>query len=135
MKNANNYTIDIMNNTIILSKAFYKRATSNINNPEYKELKSIIADYPTCTIQLREIKKNPNKTSYRNLTYENMERYIRANEKNPDIVMARFHNIKESSHAQTSRYAYVKKWFLQQYPDYTEIKTEQETVTTIAIAG
>lgn len=135
MKNANNYTVDIMSKTIILTKAFYKRATSNIKNPEYKELKSIIADYPEYEIQLREIKKKTGKKTYRNLTYENMERYIRANEKNPDIVLARFHNIKESSHIQNSRYAYVKKWFLEQYPDYTEVTAEQETVTTIAIAG
>ncbi len=61
MKNANNYTIDIMNSTIILSKAFYKRATNNVNNPEYTELKTLMTDYHDYKIQLREIKRIPAK--------------------------------------------------------------------------
>ena len=57
MKNTNNYTIDIMTSTITLTKTFYKKATSNINNPEYKELKTLLADYPKYEMRFRESKK------------------------------------------------------------------------------
>lgn len=133
MKNANNYSIDIMSKTITLTKAFYKKATSNIQSPEYAELKTLMAEFPEYKIQLREIKKNTGKTTYRNLTYDNMEKYIEANEKNPVAMLAEFQNVKAKSCIQSSPYAYVKKWFLEQYPDYTESKTEQETDSTVSI--
>ena len=131
MKN-NGFTIDHVNKQIVVSKAFLARA-SQLGTQEFEKVRELMEMLPRYKfVQKESIKKNPNKKTYRNLTYENMERYIRATEKNPDIVMERFHNIKERSHAQTSRYAYVKKWFLQQYPDYTEVTEEQEADTNIS---
>lgn len=115
MKNANNYTIDIMNSTIILSKAFYKRATSNVNNPEYTELKTLMTDYHDYKIQLREIKKNPSKKTNRNLTYGNMKKYINEIAK---ADLDEFEKVKNTSCVFPSPYAYVKEWFINKYPAY-----------------
>lgn len=131
MKNTNNYTIDIMTSTITLTKTFYKKATSNINNPEYKELKTLLADYPEYEMRFRESKKKESKKTYRNLTYGNMEKYIKASEKNPVALLSEFQTIKAKSCIQPSPYAYVKKWFLEQYPDYTESKMEAVTAMVI----
>lgn len=136
MKNANNYTIDIMSKTIILSKAFYKRATSNINNPEYKELKSIIADYPKYEMKFREIKKNPSKKTNRNLTYGNMKKYINEIAK---ADLAEFEKVKNTSCVFPSPYAYVKNWFINKYPAYEngfeqlEEKEEQKTNNIVSM--
>lgn len=131
MKNTNNYTIDIMTSTITLTKTFYKKATSNINNPEYKELKTLLADYPKYEMRFRESKKKEGKKTYRNLTYGNMEKYIKASEENPVVLLSEFQTIKAKSCIQPSPYAYVKKWFLEQYPDYTESKMEAVTAMSI----
>lgn len=115
MKNANNYAIDIMSNTITLTKAFYKKATSNIQSPEYAELKALMAEFPEYKIQLREIKKNPSKKTNRNLTYGNMKKYINEIAKED---LDEFEKVKKTSCVFPSPYAYVKNWFINKYPAY-----------------
>lgn len=127
MKNYQNHTIDYMSKTIILSKSFYEKACNINNTTEFDEMKKLRAEFPDFTFTVKQIKKKAGKTTYRNLTYGNMEIYIRANEENPAAMLAEFQTVKAKSCIQPSPYAYVKKWFLEQYPDYTESKTEQET--------
>lgn len=126
MKNYQNHIIDYMSKTITLSKSFYEKACNINNTTEFEEMKKLRTEFPDFTFTVKQIRKKTGKTTYRNLTYDNMERYIRANEKNPAVMLSKFQTVKESSYVQASRYAYVKKWFLEQYPDYTESKTEQE---------
>lgn len=126
MKN-NGFTINHVNNQIVVSKAFLARA-SQLGTQEFEKVRELREMLPGYTfVQKESIKKNPNKKTYRNLTYGNMEKYIRANEKNPLVMLAEFQTVKAKSCIQPSPYAYVKKWFLEQYPDYTESQTEQET--------
>lgn len=139
MKNTNNYTIDIMNSTIILTKAFYKKATSNINNPEYKELKTLLADYPDYEMKLREIKKNAGKKTNRNLNYGNMKVYINENAENVKLDLAEFEKVKRTSCIFPSPYAYVKEWFTNKYPEYEEwfekLNTKEEQTALVIKAG
>lgn len=118
MKNANNYAVDFMNNTIIVSKAFYKKATSSIENPEYTELKTLIADYPEYKIKLREIKKKEGKRTNRNLTYSNMKKYIIESSANAKADLAEFEKVQKTSCVFPSPYVYVKDWFTKKYPAY-----------------
>ena len=138
MKNAN-YTIDIMGNTITLTKAFYKKATSNIKNPEYAELKALMAEFPDYTIQLREIKKNPSKKTNRNLTYGNMKIYICENAENVKVDLAEFEKVKKTSCVFPSPYAYAKNWFINKYPAYEngieQLNTQEETDTIMSVVG
>lgn len=134
MKN-NGFTINHVNRQIVVSKAFLTRA-SQLGTQEFEKVRELMEMLPKYKfVEKESIKKNPNKKTYRNLTYDNMEKYIRANEKNSIAMLAEFQTIKAKSCIQSSPYAYVKKWFLEQYPDYNESKTEQETVTAITIAG
>ena len=132
MKN-NGFTIDHVNRQIVVSKAFLTRA-SQLGTQEFEKVRNLREMLPEYDFVKKEsIKKNPNKKTYRNLTYDNMEKYIRAKEENPVVMLAEYEKIKAKSCIQSSRYAYVKKWFLQQYPDYNEIKTEQENATAMTI--
>ena len=110
MKRTNNYEINHIDETIIITKKFYK-AASVLNSPEYKELMQIRRDNPTFKIVLREIKKNANKETYRNLTIKNMEDFIKAKETDGTVREARlaqFKTVKELSKVQAGPYAYGK---------------------------
>ena len=127
MKNKG-FTIDHVNKKVIVSKAFLTRA-SQLDTQEFEKVGELRRVLPGYDLVQKEIKKNPNKKANRNLTYGNMEKYIRAKEENPVAMLTEFQTVKVKSCIQSSPYAYVKKWFLEQYPDYTESKMEQEITT------
>ena len=71
MTKSQQYEVDFINSKIILTKKFYKAATT-LNTPEYTTLMQLRHDNPGFAVELREIKKKEGKKSYRNLTYKNM---------------------------------------------------------------
>ncbi len=78
--------VDHINRNILISKAFAK-ASMQINSEEYKTLLDVKTAYADYSIVQREIKKNPQKESYRGLTYEYMERYIELHDGRNSKVM------------------------------------------------
>ena len=60
---------------IVMDRTFYKNS-SNIRFEEYAMLQRARQDYPTYTPVIKRIKRNPNKETYKGLTYAYMERYI-----------------------------------------------------------
>lgn len=126
-KNAN-YEIKFIEEKIIVSKKFYK-AAGVLDSAEYKELMRVRALHPDYAIELREIKKKAGKKTYRNLTYENMKKFIAAKETDPKMRAMRltqFQTTLDLSIAAAGRYAYVKNWFLKLYGDVYEDESEQE---------
>lgn len=120
------YEINHIDETIIITKKFYK-AAGILNSPEYKELMEARRDNPTYKVVLREIKKKADKQSYRNLTYENMKAFINAKETDEAARkerLAQLETVKELSKVQAGPYAYVKTWFLGLYGD--EFKSEEK---------
>ncbi|NLO84956.1 MAG: hypothetical protein GX096_05960 [Clostridiales bacterium] len=113
------YQINYITNRIIIGKKFAK-AAGILNSPEYKILKQLRADYPECAIELKEIAKKAKKLSYANLTYDAMRTYITvvAGEKSP--ALRNFETVIDISKGQSGKYAYVKKWFLYEYPNYKD---------------
>ena len=77
---------------------------------EFNELRKVLADFPEITIKEREIKKNPDKDSYKNLTYANMETYINVLE-NKDALLAEFNRQKKLAVIAKNPYRYVLNWF------------------------
>ena len=76
MKNKG-FTIDHLKKEIIVTKAFLARA-SQLDTQEFdtvQNLMMILSGYKF--VKRDSIKKNPNKKTYRNLTYKNMEEYIK----------------------------------------------------------
>ena len=121
MKNKG-FTIDHLNKKIIVTKAFLARA-SQLDTQEFdtvQNLMMILSGYKF--VERDSIKKNPNKKTYRNLTYKNMEEYIKL--LGGGFALQEFEKVKKASSIAPSPYAYVKKWFLKNYPDYLEIVEE-----------
>ncbi len=92
-----------------VSKSFMKNAHV-YGTKEFNELRKVLADFPEITIKEREIKKNPDKDSYKNLTYANMETYINELE-NKDALLAEFTRQKRMAVIAKNPYRYVLNWF------------------------
>ena len=118
MKNA--LFIDFANEKIVMTTTFAKKCY-NTASAEYAQLQSVRRDYPTFNVTTRKIKSNPNKDSYKGLTYEYMKMYIKTHETEEqakEIIAYLDEQILISKcHSQRLRYPTIKKWFLKQYPD------------------
>lgn len=124
----NGYEVNHVEGTVVMSKNFIK-AAGVYGSPEYKILMGLKADLPEYTFSKKEIKKNAAKTTYKNLKYANMEKFIiefeniTEAEKETHPMLKAFNKVKNLSDAQPAPYAYVKSWFLENYPNYKDAKT------------
>ena len=112
----------VSENEVRVTKAFLKNAVV-FGTPEYKLWKEIRLDCPNAVMITKDIKRNPNKRTYRNMTYKNMVAYITVHEgANAENVLAEFEIAKASSAIQQSPYRHVLAWFIKRYPNYDEYK-------------
>lgn len=125
----NTLKIDFAKEQIIMDRTFSQKVTDT-SSAEYRHLQEVRRDYPDFKVVLRKIKKNPNKETYKGLTYDYMKDYIltHEDEENAMIVLAEFSEMRQISrcHSQAKRYPVIKNWFLEKYP---EIKNFGETVS------
>lgn len=110
--------VDMISKHIILSKAFAKKAM-NTNNPEYKAFVEAMQTFPTYTIVHGKIKGNPNKQTYKGLTYAYMEKYISLHDKTGKI-MKDYQEMRLIAECYKSGYPLVKEWFLATFPSIAE---------------
>lgn len=130
-----NAIIYIDDTTAQVTKAFEKQARI-FGTEEYKLWKAYREDFPAAKMVTKTIKKNPNKKSYKNLTYANMELFI--TEQNSELLVELRKQIKLSK-VQSNPYRAVLAWFLSEFPKYDEykefwasIEAEAENDTTAA---
>ena len=95
-----------------------------IENPlsdEYALLQKLKIENPEFKVSRRKIKSNPNKDSYKGLTYEWMRNHIVTHEGDDtrEKVLYKFDEMIYISecHSKRLRYPTIKKWFLAKYPD------------------
>ena len=114
-----------------VSKTFAKKACI-FGTEEFKLWREYKAIFPEAQMITKEIKKNPNKKTYKNLTYKNMELFLQQQE---DAVakIAEFEKQKKLAQIQESPYRAVLAWFLTEYSDYGTYK-EFFKETTVVIA-
>ena len=113
-------------NTVLVTKAFAKQARI-FGTPEYKKWKEIKADLPAAKMVTKKIKKNPEKKTNRNKTYENMKLFIEQ-QKNAEELLKEFERQKKSSKVTPSPYTAVLEWFedtFKDYPDYQHLFDEK----------
>ena len=116
-----NLEIKITNeNNGMVTKAFAKRAII-FGTPEYKAWKEFLNEYPNAKMVTKTIKKNPEKKSFLNLTYENMKGYI-AEQENAEELIKEFEKQLALSKIQTSPYRFVVAWFEQKFENYDSYK-------------
>lgn len=110
------YVYDVLNNTLTCSTAFLKKA-SVLNTPEYLILKQLRADNPDMTITVAE--KKSRRKSTPDITFEKMKGFISQCADSVERLKV-FNSVCTLAKVQSSPYAYVKKWFLENYANYTE---------------
>ena len=110
---------------IVMDRTFYKNS-SNIRLEEYAMLQRARQDYPTYTPVIKRIKRNPNKETYRGLTYAYMERYIESHD-HAEAIMAEYNELRLISecHGKARRYPAIKRWFLKMYPEVENFGIEE----------
>lgn len=121
--------IDFVNSTLIMDRTFAK-AASIVGSQEYQLLQNARQDYPAFTVSMRAIRRNPNKESYRGLTYAYMEKYITDHDDENQSIMKEYLNMREIAKCHSVRYPKIKAWFLETYPEIVAfglLQNEQET--------
>lgn len=137
MRRSMDYEVNFLNSTITITKKFAK-AASVLNSSEYNTLMQLRKDNPDFRIELREIKKKEGKKAYRNLTFEYMEELIIQMDGKNSENLKLFETVKVQARLQPSPYAFVKKWFLDNYKDaidkalaIEDKKTEKPTLKLV----
>ena len=118
---ANTLKINRANNTIVMDRAFAK-ASEIVGSAEYNMLQTARRDYPAFTVVQRTIKRNPNKESYKGLTYEYIENYI---ESHCSEKLAEYREMRLLAECHSVRYPEIKKWFLKAFPEVAMYGTER----------
>lgn len=105
-----NMTIKLTSeSTAVASKTFMKNAMI-YGTEEYRILRSFKAENPGVVVSAKAIKKNPNKDSYKNLTYGNMIAYINELD-NASELLKEFDRQKKMAVIAKNPYRYVLNWF------------------------
>ena len=110
------YSVNHIERKIILTKKFESEA-KKLNSDSYKILKQLRLDNPGYELAMRTIKNKNPKSACRNLNYERIRRYIIAREGAGSAIEAQFDVVIGLAKREKGPYAYVKKWFMKQYPD------------------
>ena len=104
--------------TAQVTKAFQKNAAI-FGTEEFKLWRSYKAMFPDAVMTTKTIKRNPNKETYRNMTYKNMRTYIEI--ENADLL-EEFEKQIKCSQIQSNPYRAVLAWFLQNFQEYNSYK-------------
>ena len=110
------YNYDAITNTLTMTASFAKKA-SQLNTPEYNTVRQLRLDNPGMKIEKAIRKTSSNQPM--NATFAQMEGFI-AKCANSGERLDVFEKIKALSKIQASPYAYVRKWFLENYANYAE---------------
>ena len=106
-------------NKAVVTKMFMKKAMI-FGTDEYRLLKEFKKENPNVEVTTKNIKKNPNKQSYKNLTYTNMRKYISTLE-NPEVELNAFETQIKRSSICKSPYKTVMNWFINRYRNTDEM--------------
>ena len=135
-----NQIVVLENGNGLVTKAFEKQARI-FGTPEYKLWREFLKDNKDAKMEIRTIKKNTKKDTYRkNMTYDNMREYISVLP-NREKLVAEFDKVIVQSKLQTCPYDYVANWFKAKFPNYkthdffTVVEKEESKSETNKIAG
>ncbi len=106
--------------TARVTKAFEKNAKI-FGTPEYKLWREYLKENPGSIMITKTIKKNSEKNSYKNHSFENMEAFIRVQENGAEL-MKEFNRQKELAKIQNNPYRAVLAWFLGNFKGYDSYK-------------
>ena len=109
-----NYTINHTTKTIVLSKAFDKKAKNPLY-PEFDELVALINKLPNYKVTLKVTQPKAGKK----LTFVVMRDYIQKTCGKNSIMEKKYEKALELGETHGSgKYLFVRKWFLETFPNY-----------------
>ena len=103
----------------LVTKAFEKKACI-FGTEEFKRWREYKALFPKAQMVTKSIKKNPNQKTRRNMTFKNMEEYIKT-QPNAKELRKEFDTMKERSKIQKSPYQYMLSWFEAKFDGYNDL--------------
>lgn len=119
-KNINrDYSINFVANTIIVSKAFAKKA-QQLDAPENAKMNELQAAYPKMKITYKASKTPRKARGQAKITYAAMEKYIKCLPDAAQYLML-FGKVTELAKPQPNPYLYTKKWFDVTFPCFAEL--------------
>lgn len=127
--------IYVNENTARVTKAFMKKANI-FGTDEFKLWREYKAMFPNAKMVTKSIKKNPDKKTTRNMTYENMEEFLRTLS-NGEELCKELEIIKKRSLVQKCPYHYVLDWFsetVEGYDDFKKFAAQKEAESKHAAA-
>ena len=125
----NTLKLDHERQLVVMDRTFAKKA-QDTRREEHSHLQNVRRDYPDYRVIRRTIRKNPNKDTYKGLTYDYMRVYIAAHapQEKVSAAVVEFDEkvLISRSHSSCRRYPAIKAWFLEQYPEVKEFGRWQE---------
>ena len=109
----------INDNEAQVTKAFMKQA-SIFGTDEFKLWREYKKEFPNATMVTKSIKKNPDQKTRRNMTFANMETFIKTQDNSKELE-EEFKTIKQRSKIQKSPYQYVLSWFEAKFEGYNDL--------------
>ena len=124
------YKILFNENTVIMNNKF-AAAAAKYGTAENKLMKDIRKDFPGMTEVIVSGREQTTTQTNTRLTYENMEKHIRAYD-NAEELLDVFETVKALSQATASPYKYVCDWFKLQFPNYKKAPVFKDGKLTAA---
>lgn len=122
-----NLKINERNKAIEMTKQFAK-AASRFGTDEYYALQEARKNHPRYTVVTKKTSSN-RKTSYKGLTYDFMEKYIKLHDDEKETIMNEFKLlVPEDTDEEKVPYIEVKDWFLEQFPEIRDYKRHYRTL-------
>ena len=109
----------INDTTAQVTKAFEKKACI-FGTEEFKLWREYKKEFPKAKMVTKSIKKNPDQKNRRNMTFKNMEEYIKT-QPNAKELEEEFKTIKKRSKIQKSPYQYVLSWFEAKFEGFNDL--------------
>ena len=99
---------------------------------EYKMLQEVRRDYPGYKVVIITRKPSSKKDTYKGLTYDYMEKYIKAHDDKDQSIMAEYEMLRGISEeaiealAEPCSYLEIRDWFLKTFPAIAEFHKKRE---------
>ncbi|MDL2238387.1 hypothetical protein LJC56_11290 [Christensenellaceae bacterium OttesenSCG-928-K19] len=111
------YKIDYLKQIVVITKEFAESA-GIVGSTDYNLMKKIRREFPEYDYIMPTRKRSKQTNKRKNLSYENMEKYISIREGANSVNISNLHKLIAASPIQPSHYAFVADWFLTYYGDY-----------------
>lgn len=108
------YKVDFINNTITITKDFYKKSQS-IGTPEFYKMKQLAG----LGFKVMTREKQERRACETRITFQKMENYIKCLD-DGEKWMQQFAGAKEEAKSKKNGYQFVREWFFEAFPDYLE---------------